>query len=928
MYMQMNVRETEQQTMIAIRRQTIFVKYNYSGKPVMPTRKSLKNRLKHLWLFCTFSFMSLTILTSAETTSGGALQYPVPNATFTRMTNIVPKADVMRLIVSRASTPPMIDGKLNDSAWTPIAPYRLVDARQGSTLSFPTDLKVAYDEQCLYIAYHCFEKGQESLRKGSSKRDDGNIFQADCVETFLQPKGDGAPYFQIVGNTSGGILNAKWNKPNDRLHWDGTGIRIGGNMRFDDWALELAIPFSDLGVEPPHAGDTWRANFYRKEQPSGDLHAWSPCGDWFHNVYAFGILEFAGSEASGTANLVASRLLGRIVDDDGAPIAGLRLHCNGQSGRTNASGDFTFDNLLAEEAVLTLVSPRYEHVMGTVALMSPLTVIQPIRVKRIDPYKPSFTAPFGNGAVRWIESSIDQPPNMGEPSTEPAPNRLELLATPGEYETRAVAFFANRELLTPHAAVGALTGPAGTVPATAMEVLWTQRLLKRVCYIRPREDADFNWRFLWREAPECVQAGHLRQLAVTVNIPPETAPGLYTGKLHLSDAQGEIATLPVELTVAGFTLVKPANKRVGVYYRGSLPDDQVRRELKDIHEHGGNVLVWHEHILLSENKDGAIHYDTAPIRRAVALQKEAGFGPPFIVSPDPLRCASMAGLNVRMGSQFSQEVLASSRFREIFGKSINAIKQLETEMGAGEFVYTWMDEVMDGNQLETYIAFARIFREFCNNRIYITLNNRDQAVVDQIAPWVDIRNYQGQIVEAWLGQGHTFKELENELRNDGDEAWTYYNFGGIAPSDLARVSNGYCLWRSPFTAHTPWIYYCYGGNPFDDLDANLHDFAYAAPHPTKPEMVSSLEWECFREGYDDLRYLATLEDALAHVPAERQNAPAVQQARALRQAYWDADPRIEVAAATLAALDYDQRRRDIASAIETLQGLSKTSKEQ
>jgi len=32
------------------------------------------------------------------------------------------------------------------------------------------------------------------------------------------------------------------------------------------------------------------------------------------------------------------------------------------------------------------------------------------------------------------------------------------------------------------------------------------------------------------------------------------------------------------------------------------------------------------------------------------------------------------------------------------------------------------------------------------------------------------------------------------------------------------------------------------------------DFAYAAPHPDKAEMVSSLEWEAFREGWDDLRY--------------------------------------------------------------------------
>jgi hypothetical protein len=63
--------------------------------------------------------------------------------------------------------------------------------------------------------------------------------------------------------------------------------------------------------------------------------------------------------------------------------------------------------------------------------------------------------------------------------------------------------------------------------------------------------------------------------------------------------------------------------------------------------------------------------------------------------------------------------------------------------------------------------------------------------------------------------------------------------------------------------HVPWMYYSFKGNPFDATDGPRlrgGDFAYAAPHPDDPaQMVPTRHWEAFREGVDDMRYLATLE---------------------------------------------------------------------
>jgi len=230
-----------------------------------------------------------------------------------------------------------------------------------------------------------------------------------------------------------------------------------------------------------------------------------------------------------------------------------------------------------------------------------------------------------------------------------------------------------------------------------------------------------------------------------------------------------------------------------------------------------------------------------------------------------------------------------------------------------------MDEVMGRGRFEPYVAFAKITRELSKNRIYITYHIRDWDKAQELDPWVDVRGYHGHTLDAWLGDNHTWKELKADIEKPGDVAWNYYNIREICvTSEWVRLCNGYWLWRSPLMAHTPWTYYAFGGSPFDDLDSDRHDFAYAAPHPTKPEMVSTLEWECFREGYDDLRYLTTLEQALAAAGKRQPNAPAVQRARALLKRYWDEDPRVPVKAEKLSGDDYVKRIADMTSAIEAL----------
>ena len=868
--------------------------------------------------------LRLSKIARTEFMTGKPAERPTPT------TRLVPASgeDVSferAIVATRVQAPITVDGKLDDAVWQSVPAMPFVTTATGGKPETPTRVRAAYDDSCLYLAYHCFEKGQESQRPGTNVRDDMAIFKGDAVETFLQPGGEGKDYFQVVANCAGGVWDCIWRMPRAQVSWNGNGIRAVGDQGFDDWTVELAIPFADLGVSAPATGEEWRANFCRQELPSRELTAFSFTGGGFGIPSRFGLVRFGALSHPVAATDGRHELRGTIVEEDGSPVCGAPVRTIEGLARTGAFGDFRLKGLPTGDVAIEVKSPRYERLVAKVSLRRPLEVATPVTMTRVDPYRPSYGPAEEGPGITWLKSSIAEPPDMtNRPPALDSGEGLAMQATPGEYESRAVAFLARSDIATPSVRIKGLSSPAGRIPPDATQVRWTQRLLKRVQYRRAREDAVFSWRFLWPEAPAAVTKGQLRQLVVTVRVPEQTTPGTYRGELVLSGADGDVGHLPVTLRVAGFKLELPA-KRVGSYYRGhSLSEEQARVELTDIREHGGSVLVWHEAVRANKGEDGNVAYDVEGIRRAVALQRQHGLGPPYTVSPSPRRCAALAGLKVRMEPEFAEEVLASDEFRSIYAGAIAALRELETEMGAGEFVYTWMDEVMGRGRFEPFVAFAKITRELCKNRIYITYHIRDWEKAQELDPWVDIRGYHGHTIDWWLGEGHTFEELKTDIEKSGDVAWNYYNIREIAvTSEWVRLCNGYWLWRSPLMGHTPWTYYSFGGSAFDDLDSDGHDFAYAAPHPTKPEMVSTLEWECFREGYDDLRYLTTLESALAEAERTAPGAPAVKRARALREGYWNADPRVPVQAEALTADDYDRRITDMTATIEALRALKR-----
>jgi carbonic anhydrase/acetyltransferase-like protein (isoleucine patch superfamily) len=210
----------------------------------------------------------------------------------------------------RATGAIRVDGALDEAAWsavTPLPPFRL--AQDGAEPRFPTELRLCWDDRCLYAAFSC----KDTDIRGTLTRHDDPIYNEEVVELFLCPSGDLRHYFELEISPRNVLFDAKvFNPEGDRrtmlvqTEWHPPGIQtaVGVSGTIENpadvdvgWITEIALPFADLGLPgPPPPGTRWRANFYRIERGEiTEFTGWSPTlkdpAD-FHVPARFGTIEF------------------------------------------------------------------------------------------------------------------------------------------------------------------------------------------------------------------------------------------------------------------------------------------------------------------------------------------------------------------------------------------------------------------------------------------------------------------------------------------------------------------------------------------------------------------------------------------------------------------------------------------------------------
>jgi hypothetical protein len=176
------------------------------------------------------------------------------------------------------AAPPLIDGRLNDEAWTSAeAAINFVqrDPDNGMPATEATRLQFAYDDRYLYVAVTCLESAPDAIAAGLGRRDD--FPSSDYVGIGFDPRHDHLTAYQFETNPSS-VQRDFSVSDDDNFDFDYNAVwEVRTQITEQGWTAEFRIPFSQMRFSAsPEAGQVWGLNSRRQIRRKGELGTWVP----------------------------------------------------------------------------------------------------------------------------------------------------------------------------------------------------------------------------------------------------------------------------------------------------------------------------------------------------------------------------------------------------------------------------------------------------------------------------------------------------------------------------------------------------------------------------------------------------------------------------------------------------------------------------
>ena len=150
---------------------------------------------------------------------------------------------------SRASTPPQIDGDLDDPIWqsaVPIEGFRQREPVEGAPASERTQARILYDDDQIYLAFHCFDSEPDRIIANRMRRDD-ELDENDNVVVILDTYDDRRGGFFFSTNPLGAMWDVLLTDEGRSRNEAWSCVWTCRAKRTEDgWTAEMAIPFDQL----------------------------------------------------------------------------------------------------------------------------------------------------------------------------------------------------------------------------------------------------------------------------------------------------------------------------------------------------------------------------------------------------------------------------------------------------------------------------------------------------------------------------------------------------------------------------------------------------------------------------------------------------------------------------------------------------------
>ena len=171
----------------------------------------------------------------------------------------------------------MLDGRLDEPFWAKALPadnFIQQDPQNGGPATEPTDVRIAFDDESIYLGVTAFDSEPDKWLGYQRRRDEG--LNSDdrfmwTIDTFL----DGRTGYFFEMNPSGLMADSLLGINGENREWDG--IWNARALRSEiGWTLEIVIPFRTLNFNPD--SDSWGINFQRTVRRKNEESLWTGWG--------------------------------------------------------------------------------------------------------------------------------------------------------------------------------------------------------------------------------------------------------------------------------------------------------------------------------------------------------------------------------------------------------------------------------------------------------------------------------------------------------------------------------------------------------------------------------------------------------------------------------------------------------------------------
>ena len=165
--------------------------------------------------------------------------------------------------ITRAASPPVIDGKLDEAVWTQAATVDDLHEIQPTEYAEPSERTIVYllyDDDALYVGARLYDSEPDQITDRILRQGE-QVFGDDWFSVMIDPFHDRRSGYRFLTNPNGLRQEGLYQNVSD-TQWEWQGIwYAAGSIDDEGWVTEIAIPFKSLSFDPNN--DTWGINFRR-----------------------------------------------------------------------------------------------------------------------------------------------------------------------------------------------------------------------------------------------------------------------------------------------------------------------------------------------------------------------------------------------------------------------------------------------------------------------------------------------------------------------------------------------------------------------------------------------------------------------------------------------------------------------------------------